>query len=78
MQLSSDKLSQIVGKVFKSTEESCLTQEFALVRVTDENYYSLTELRLFFLDDQATGLLTNGLCAICGKDSDKKCGACGL
>jgi len=55
MPLSNDKLSQIVGKVFKTIDNSSLSQEFALVQEKNENYYSLTELRLIFVDDQTTG-----------------------
>ncbi len=78
MPLSYDELYQIVGKVFKTTDETSLSKELALVQEKDENYYSLTELRLIFVDDYTHGSCANGLCAICGKDSDKKCGACGL
>jgi hypothetical protein len=53
--LSNDKLSQIVGKVFKTIDKSSISQEFALVQENNENYYSLTELRLIFVDDQTTG-----------------------
>jgi|LauGreDrversion4_2_1035121.scaffolds.fasta_scaffold307168_1 hypothetical protein len=51
MPLGYDELNQIVGKVFKTRDETSLSQEMALVQVKDENYYSLTELCLVFVDN---------------------------
>ena len=76
--LTFEMLPSILGEIFSTKEESDCVQEFAMVQLTDENYYKLTELRLVFVREEAKTTFTQGLCSLCGSDSEKKCGACGL
>ena len=62
-------------------EDNGKNHELALVTEFDkqgEKYYKLSEFRLVFTYSTPTILNGDGLCVVCGKDSDKKCGACGI